>query len=301
MKKSLILILIIIVVSLFAAQWMQIAGVETQSATAFNDKANLALRQTGHQLLLLNGDSTSTVPPIEELDASSFQLELNACINYDTLSFLLTNAFNQFGIKSHFNTMVLDCDSEQIMLGFNDLAVIEGVVACAGREQDADCNIIKVVFEDIENSQISTFYAQLGLGLLLALLLARLFFFPAREKELDTLSSLSNNTESNIENDDVFNIGNSTIDIKNQIYKFDSKAKDLTFREAKLLGYFAQNSNQILGREQLLDEVWGDEGVIVGRSLDVFVSRLRKIITDDHSINIKTVHGVGYKFEIEQT
>ncbi|MBQ4822890.1 helix-turn-helix domain-containing protein [Aquimarina sp. MMG016] len=61
---------------------------------------------------------------------------------------------------------------------------------------------------------------------------------------------------------------------------------------------FSQNQNQIVKRDQLIKEVWEDNGVFVGRSLDAFISRIRKKFNNDRSINIVNVHGVGYKLEV---
>jgi len=61
--------------------------------------------------------------------------------------------------------------------------------------------------------------------------------------------------------------------------------------------YLIQNKNEILKRVDIQNHVWEEEGVIVGRSLDVFISRLRKIIKEDESLTIKNIHGVGYRLE----
>lgn len=71
----------------------------------------------------------------------------------------------------------------------------------------------------------------------------------------------------------------------------------MTFRETKLLRLFASSPDQLLEREFILNQVWADEGVLVGRSIDVFVSRLRKKIAADPSIGIVAIHGVGYRLE----
>ena len=78
----------------------------------------------------------------------------------------------------------------------------------------------------------------------------------------------------------------------------NGQLKNLTFREAKLLNYLIQNANQVLDRERILEAIWQDEGMLVGRSLDVFISRLRKLLHEDENIKIVSVHGVGYRFEI---
>ena len=74
----------------------------------------------------------------------------------------------------------------------------------------------------------------------------------------------------------------------------------LTAKEAKLLHVFANAQQEMIDRDQLMKEVWEDEGVIVGRSLDMFVSKLRKKLQADPRISILYVHGKGYKLVISQ-
>jgi DNA-binding response OmpR family regulator len=72
----------------------------------------------------------------------------------------------------------------------------------------------------------------------------------------------------------------------------------LTIKEAKLLSIFAANLNQIVDRNRLQKEVWEDEGVIVGRSLDMFISKLRKKLEQDPNVKLTNIHGKGYKLEV---
>jgi DNA-binding response OmpR family regulator len=76
----------------------------------------------------------------------------------------------------------------------------------------------------------------------------------------------------------------------------DSKVK-LTLKEAQLLKYLMINKNKILAREDILTEIWGEDDYFLGRSMDVFISRLRKYVTTDKSIDIRTVRGMGFILE----
>ncbi len=76
----------------------------------------------------------------------------------------------------------------------------------------------------------------------------------------------------------------------------DSKVK-LTLKEAQLLKYFIINKNKVLAREDILTEIWGEDDYFLGRSMDVFISRLRKFVTNDKSIDIRTVRGTGFILE----
>jgi len=71
----------------------------------------------------------------------------------------------------------------------------------------------------------------------------------------------------------------------------------LTLKEAQLLKYLIINKNKILAREDILTEIWGEDDYFLGRSMDVFISRLRKYITNDKLIDIRTVRGTGFILE----
>ena len=70
----------------------------------------------------------------------------------------------------------------------------------------------------------------------------------------------------------------------------------LTQREADLLKFFIDNKNQVLKREQILMNVWGDHDYFLGRSLDVFISRFRKIFSSEENIKIENLHGIGFRY-----
>ena len=71
----------------------------------------------------------------------------------------------------------------------------------------------------------------------------------------------------------------------------------LTLKEAQLLRYFIINKNKVLAREDILTEIWGEDDYFLGRSMDVFISRLRKYISEDKNLDIRTVRGTGFILE----
>jgi len=75
----------------------------------------------------------------------------------------------------------------------------------------------------------------------------------------------------------------------------------LTFREAELLNYFLKNQEVLLGREQILESVWGGNDYFAGRSLDVYISRLRKYLSTDPNIKIENRHGIGFQFILKHS
>jgi DNA-binding response OmpR family regulator len=97
----------------------------------------------------------------------------------------------------------------------------------------------------------------------------------------------------------VHKVGSFSFDSKNyQIYN-DKMKVTLTQRESELLKLFLDNKNIVLKREQILKKLWGDDDYFMGRSLDVFISRLRKILVDEKGIAIENLHGIGFRFTSE--
>ena len=76
----------------------------------------------------------------------------------------------------------------------------------------------------------------------------------------------------------------------------NGERKTLTYKEAELLRYFCDNPNKVLSRSDILTQVWGSDDYYLGRSLDVFISRLRKYLSSDENIKILNLHGIGFRF-----
>lgn len=70
----------------------------------------------------------------------------------------------------------------------------------------------------------------------------------------------------------------------------------LTQRESELLEFLCQHPNKVLKREEILSNVWGKNDFFLGRSMDVFITRLRKLLASEPSVSIETIHSVGYRF-----
>ncbi|UUF14407.1 MULTISPECIES: response regulator transcription factor [Flavobacterium] len=96
----------------------------------------------------------------------------------------------------------------------------------------------------------------------------------------------------------VYEIGKYQFDTKNFILFNEEEKVGLTQREAELLKLFLDNKNLVLKREQILTALWGTDDYFMGRSLDVFISRLRKILSNEKGISIENLHGIGFRFSI---
>jgi DNA-binding response OmpR family regulator len=107
--------------------------------------------------------------------------------------------------------------------------------------------------------------------------------------------SQKNTTVENV----LYTVGKYQFDHKNYLVYTDSEKISLTQREAELLKLFLDNKNVVMKREEILKSLWGNDDYFMGRSLDVFISRLRKILANEKGIAIENLHGIGFKFIVE--
>lgn len=96
----------------------------------------------------------------------------------------------------------------------------------------------------------------------------------------------------------IFSIGKFNFDSSNFKLKNHTSEKTLTSREAEILKQLYLHRDRVIKREEILMAVWGDDDYFLGRSLDVFISKLRKYLKDDPSVQIINYHGVGFKLEM---
>ncbi|NPD44432.1 response regulator transcription factor [Lentimicrobium sp. S6] len=97
---------------------------------------------------------------------------------------------------------------------------------------------------------------------------------------------------------DIFELGTIQFDHKNMILIHGGKDYSLTRKEAALLKLLAENKNQLVEREYALEKIWGSSDYFIGRSMDVFIAKLRKMLKIDPNISITNVHGTGFKLEV---
>lgn len=95
-------------------------------------------------------------------------------------------------------------------------------------------------------------------------------------------------------------IGSYTFIEEEILLKHADYERRLTLKEAELIKLFASNQNTVLTRDEILNKVWGSNDYFLGRSLDVFISRLRKYFGNDPHIKIINLHGIGFRFSVKQ-
>jgi DNA-binding response OmpR family regulator len=96
----------------------------------------------------------------------------------------------------------------------------------------------------------------------------------------------------------IYLIGKYIFDYQNLFIEFEGATRNLTQKEADLLKFLCIHKGEVVKREEILNSVWNNDDYFTGRSLDVFISRLRKYLKDDANIEIQNFHSVGFKLNV---
>jgi len=118
---------------------------------------------------------------------------------------------------------------------------------------------------------------------------------PVEEEELVArINAILRRTEHPNEQQEIFEVGDYAFDSKNQKLTYNEEDKYLTEREAQLLRLLCLNKGNLLSRQYVLKNIWGKSDYFNRRSMDVFISKLRKYLSKDARIQITNVHGSGF-------
>ncbi len=109
---------------------------------------------------------------------------------------------------------------------------------------------------------------------------------------------LKRNSGGQTKDAEYFQIGSYVFDFKLRTIDKDNSKQKLSPKEAELLKMLCENLNELLPRETALKKIWGDDGYFTTRSMDVYLTKLRKLFADDPSIEIRNIHGSGFMLEI---
>ena len=260
----------------------------------------VSLRMVGHQVLLGAGDSTSIVLPVEE-EGGHYGIRFGAAFGFDPerASNKIDSVIRATEISSNYIVEFVSCDSQKVVHSY-EIGEENDVLACKGRAQPEACYELWITLIDkgIDKSA----------GLLLSGPSE-----PHQESNTSMLWMMSlvagataiavyllmRNSKTKVDPNEI-RIGAFVFNKKKMELSIDNNRIELTVKESDLLQLLSESANDTVEREQILNAVWGDDGYYVGRTLDVFISKLRKKLEADASVRIVNIRGIGYKLVLSE-
>lgn len=272
-------------------------GMSILSLASEDKHVEISMRMIGHQVLLAAGDSTSLVLPVEK-NGDQYLIRFDAEFGFDpdSISNVIDSVIEATAISKNYVVEFVLCDSVQSSYSYQ---VTEGadVLACRGRRQPEACYDLYItlmdgggaeeafsepmVFLPQEEAESNTTLLTI-LALVVIILIAAILFLISQKSGKN-------------EDPHVVKIGEFLFNKHSMELTFKDNKVELTGKEADLLNLLSTSANQTVDRDEILKQVWGDEGDYVGRTLDVFISKLRKKLEADDNVKIINIRGIGYK------
>jgi DNA-binding winged helix-turn-helix (wHTH) protein len=252
-------------------------------------RREILLRRIGHEILLQSGDSTSRVLPVKKIAGNEYQISFENAFTFqpESLVNITQRLLAKDPLASDYVVSVLNCANASVAYGYaKSKNKKDDIVSCIGRRQPIACYMINIKFKPTGIIKAKNGYL---LGSLTVLAFVGFIFL----RSVKPRKALPNSQHTG-----TFILGSMSFDAETRKLMINGKTIDLTRTETRVLRIFALSPNEAIERSRLQKEIWEDEGVIVGRSLDMFISKLRKKLEFDPTIKIVVIRGKGYKLEI---
>lgn len=293
-----------LVLSLLFVLILALSCVADADKTKEEQHTEVSVRMIGHQMLLSLGDSSSRVLPIEKKEEGKYQIrfENDFAFNPESIGLVIDSVIAATGIASRYIVQFESCETNQIVHAYEiGRTTNENVLACGTRDQPKGCYKLLITILDTpikassrelvqsSNSELTNKYMALVIMLICVLLPMILVPLFLNRKKKPTTGADTN----------VISIGQYRFNKRKMELWFGDERIELTSKECDLLQLLCDSTNNTVERETILKMVWGDEGDYVGRTLDVFISKLRKKLEGDSNIKIANIRGVGYKLVVD--
>jgi len=257
-------------------------------------RREVLLRRIGDELLTQSGDSKSRVLPVKKIAENEYQISFENTLTFqpDSLVNTTRRLLAKDPLARDYVVNVLNCGNSSVAYGYaisNNKK--DDIVACRGRVQPKGCYMVNIKFKP---TGITTAKNGYFLGALLFAAFAGFIFL----RSVKPRRTIADSALPESQPADMFTLGAMSFDAATRKLMMNGTTIDLTKTETRVLRIFALSPNETIERSRLQKEIWEDEGVIVGRSLDMFISKLRKKLELDPTIKIAVIRGKGYKLEI---
>jgi DNA-binding winged helix-turn-helix (wHTH) protein len=264
----------------------------------------VSLRMVGHQFLLSLGDSTSRILPIKkENNRYQIQFETEFEFNPEDLVSTVDEVFKKTKISNGYILEVEECDSGEVVYSYeiskNDSS---DIIPCRVRALPKGCYRFYFTLTAPKETIVAADGATTNItetpnnknNNLIYYIIAFILIVGG-----GIVVYLKRNKNKEIVNPNIISLGNYQFNKRNGELLFGKDKIELTSKEADLLMLLYNEVNTTVEREIILQRVWGDEGDYIGRTLDVFISKLRKKLEADSAIKLVNIRGVGYKLVMD--
>ena len=254
-----------------------------------NRQIEIAMRTIGHEVMLAHGDSTSRVMPVRhEGDGYLIEFETDFVFHASKLIEAVDKVVKRTDLISNYLVEMQDYQTDKIIYSYQVKGDVDfNTIPCGARAQPKACYILRFLIMDEDKTDLLA-YTSTNTILAISIFLIIGIGLYNYQKKSESRTNLS-----------VIEIGNYIFDPRKMTLSLANHSVVLSGKESDLLLFLYLSVNTTVERDVILRNVWGDKGDYVGRTLDVFVSKLRKKLIDDPSVKIANIRGIGYRLVVD--
>jgi hypothetical protein len=276
------------------------------------DRDIIAMRMIGHQIMLWEGNSTDAIPPIVIEDPASYRINFSSEFQFEPqkLVAFIANVMQDYKVAENYRVQVRECEKDSIIYSYQ----IGGkdsldIIPCLGRVQERSCYYLIVKILNSESDLLVARWSEMNsspmqsesntkpyvIAILTGLAFLGLWFLRQSKKVKEGVILNEDATIGAVKK-----LGQTQFNRLNFSLSYNEQKTELSAKESDLLEFLAKHLNERVEKDKILKAVWGDDGDYVGRTLDVFISKLRKKLAVDKSIRIVNIRGIGYQLVVEE-
>ncbi len=277
---------LVALLSVFVLAVLEVTEDRPQESVLLDQQTELAIRGIGDQLLRQAGDTQTPVPPVEYLNESTLRLGFSTALKIkpDSLARLSLRRIDE-SLATRFIVNVREVESQKTVYAFEIDRKGEHDIPCLGRWLTAGDYHIDFHFYDQPKAASNYQLSMMGVAGFALLFLAFQGITERKKEQAGTDGELQ--------------AGGFEVDRAQSCLYFKEEQILLTNKELKLAVLLFENVGKLVTRDYLVEQIWAKEGVVTGRSLDMFISRLRKKLALNPKMKITNQHGKGYVLMVE--
>lgn len=267
-------------------------GTDATEAELIDDnRKKIVLRNIGHKIMTCIGDDISRILPIRQ-EESKYILSFDTKFGFDPddIVTITRKVIRESQVSRHYLVGVEQCKTKELVYSFEIRSHSNfPLIHCGGRIVPKDCYNIFFIFLDNPGTQKNVAFNPTENLFKTALFIIAIFLLTG------AVFFVFKRIKNQKHDPNLIHIGAFKFDKRNMTLTIDRYISELSNKEAELLSLLYDHVNTPVKRKVILQQVWENDSEYVGRTLDVFISKLRKKLEADANIKIVNIRGVGYK------
>lgn len=234
-------------------------------------------------------DTMSEHAIVEKRSSNYFFVTTNSPVSSQEVDTMIQKEFSDRNISLDYEIGVYNAEDDSLVYGNYVKNTITDISETSYEATDQTNKNFAVLFPSRKSYLLTQMDSWIFITLVLLLASWSIFHLVAYSRGSSVVSSLTHNQ---------IRLGNSCLDFHNQNLVVNNFTYQLTYKENKILKMFFENPNQVIEREVFLENIWGEDGFFVSRSMDVFISKVRKYLSMDETIKIENLRSIGYRLHV---